>query len=89
MVPSVSSSQRPLTRTACCKKYNRAACGGLLLLGFGGSHFKIRGTILGVPIIRILSLYRGPPILGNYCLGLKYAFSGPSASASWELEHCR
>ena len=30
---------------------------------------KIRGTILGVPIIRIIiywGLYWGPPILGNY-----------------------
>ena len=30
---------------------------------------KIRGTILGVPIIRTviyLGLYWGPPILGNY-----------------------
>ena len=30
---------------------------------------KIRGTLLGVPIIRIIvfwGLYWGPPILGNY-----------------------
>ena len=30
---------------------------------------EIRGTILGIPIIRIivyLGLYWGPPILGNY-----------------------
>ena len=33
---------------------------------------KIRGTILGVPIIRIIvfwGLYWGPPILGNYHMG--------------------
>ena len=32
---------------------------------------KIRGTILGVPIVRTIvfgSLYWGPPILGNYHL---------------------
>ena len=33
---------------------------------------KIRGTILGVPIIRTIvfwGLYWGPPILGNYQIG--------------------
>ena len=33
---------------------------------------KIRGTILGVPIIRVVvcwGLYWGPPILGNYHMG--------------------
>ena len=33
---------------------------------------KIRGTILGVPIIRIIvywGLYRGPLIMGNYHIG--------------------
>ena len=33
---------------------------------------KIRGTFLGVPIIRTivyLGLYRGPPVLGKYHVG--------------------
>ena len=35
---------------------------------------KIRGTILGVPIIRIIvfgGLYWGPLVLGNYQIGSK------------------
>ena len=34
---------------------------------------KIRGTFLGVPIVRIIvfwGLYWGPPILGNYHIGV-------------------
>ena len=30
---------------------------------------KIRGTILGVPILRII-VFWGPPILGNYHIGM-------------------
>ena len=48
--------------------------------GLQGLEFpKIRGTFLGVPIIRIVvywGLYWGPPILGNYqhdtCMNRKY-----------------
>ena len=46
---------------------------GLWGLGFP----KIKGTILGVPIIRTIvfwSLCRGPLILGKYRLGLKEAW---------------
>ena len=35
---------------------------------------KIRGTLLGVPTIRtivFLGLYWGPPILGNYHMGIR------------------
>ena len=43
-------------------------------MGFKGLGFpKIRGTLLGVPIIRTIvfwDLYWGPPILGNYQMGL-------------------
>ena len=34
---------------------------------------KIRGTVLGVPVIRTIvfwDLYWGPPILGNYHMGI-------------------
>ena len=45
-----------------------------ILLGFDIWGFpKIRGTSLGVPIIRIIlfwGLYWGPLILGNYHMGL-------------------
>ena len=37
---------------------------------------KVRGTFLGVPIIRIIGLYWGPPILGNYHMGLSLVFHG-------------
>ena len=49
-------------------------------LGFRVWRFlKIRGTLLGVPILRIIvfwGLYWGPLILGNYHLGLGFAVLG-------------
>ena len=50
---------------------------------FGGC-LKIRGTYLGVPIIRTTvfwGLYWGPLILGNYHLGLRYWGLGVSIYA--------
>ena len=48
---------------------------------------KIRGTFLGVPIIRIIifwGLYWGPSILGNYHL----TKIRPTTVSSWNLKHC-
>ena len=47
---------------------------------------KIRGTIWGVPIIRIIvfwGLYWGPPILGNYHMGIvrvRFSFHVPPSA---------
>ena len=48
-----------------------------------GGFPKIRGTFLGVPIMRFIvfwGLYWGPPILGNYHMGVSqnevYLFGG-------------
>ena len=46
---------------------------------------KVRGTFLGVPIIRIIGLCCGPPILGNYHMGLSLVFHGLSWRAVGDL----
>ena len=52
--------------SACSVQYSGANPTGLLdKMGPIWEFPKIRGTILGVPILRII-VYWGPPILGNY-----------------------
>ena len=51
---------------------------------------KIRGTILGVPILRIIvfgGLYWGPLILGNYQIQLLKGWGGVVVSFSSELRN--
>ena len=59
---------------------------GLRFIGFIWGFPKIRGTLLGIPIIRIIvywGLYGGPLILGNYHIGgdiyghIGFRISGP------------
>ena len=61
---------------------------GLWGLGFP----KIGGTILGVPIIRIIiywGLYWGPPIYGNYRLGSEVLGFGVYLESLVHVKHVR
>ena len=47
---------------------------------------QIRGTSLGVPIIRTIvfwGLHWGPPILGNYHVAFSFPFDSPLAPRKW------